>query len=175
MNAPMDGETVAQLAAGLQTAMRAEHQGYHFYRMAAGNTSDARGTDMFTQLAAEEQEHLAFLEKQYRSIIETGMPSAGATLGAPLALSGTSPIFSDRLRSRLSDAHYEMTALSVGIQLELDAVRVYTQLANDAAIPEVAAFYRELAEWERGHYDALLAQETTLKEAYWAGNGFAPF
>ncbi len=171
----MQGQSVEQLAGGLQAAMRAEHQGYHFYTMAMKTTEDEKGRDIFAQLAAEEKEHLAFLERQYKSIIETGQPSASASLGTPLNLTGPSPIFSDRIRARLSSAHFEMTALSVGIQLELDAVRVYSGFADDATDPAVEKFYRELAEWERGHYKALLAQEESLKEDYWSGNGFAPF
>ena len=171
----MQGQSVEQLAAGLQAAMRAEHQGYHFYTMAMKTTEDEKGRDIFSQLAEEEKEHLAFLRKQYKSIVETGLPNTTVDLGKPLDLSGASPIFSDRIRARLGSAHFEMTALSVGIQLELDAVRVYTRFADDAAVPAVEKFYRELAEWERGHYKALLAQEESLKEDYWSGNGFAPF
>jgi rubrerythrin len=171
----MHGQSVEQLAAGLQAAMRAEHQGFYFYTMAAKSTEDEKGREIFTQLAEEEKEHLAFLRKQYKAIVETGVPNTALALGTPLDLSGPSPIFSDRLRERLGDAHFEMTALAVGIQLELDAVRVYSGFADTATDPEVAKFYRELAAWEQGHYNALLAQETSLKEDYWSGNGFAPF
>jgi rubrerythrin len=171
----MQGQSVEQLAAGLQAAMRAEHQGYHFYTMAAKSTEDEKGREIFAQLAEEEKEHLAFLKKQYKSIVETGLPNATLDLGKPLELSGSNPIFSNRIRARLGDAHFEMTALAVGIQLELDAVRIYSGFADTAADPAVEKFYRELAAWEQGHYKALLAQETTLKEDYWSSNGFAPF
>jgi rubrerythrin len=171
----MAEQTTEQLAAGLQTAMRAEHQGYHFYSMAKETIADEKGREIFAQLAEEEKEHLAFLSQQFKSIVETGMPDGALTLGTPLNLSGDSPIFSNRIRSRIDTAHAEMTALSVGIQLELDAVKAYSELADKAGDAAVAAFYRELAEWERGHYNALLTQETSLKEDYWSGNGFAPF
>jgi rubrerythrin len=171
----MQGQSAEQVANGLQVAMRAEHQGFHFYTMAKESTSDEKGRDIFAQLAAEEREHLDFLRKQYKSIVETGMPNTNLDLGPPSQLEGQSPIFSNKIRTRLGLAHFEMTALAVGIQLELDAVKVYTKLADEATDPVVEKFYRELAEWERGHYNALLTQEEALKEEYWSANGFAPF
>jgi len=163
------------MAEGLLSAMRAEHEGHHFYRMAAQTTSDDKGQQIFERLAAEELDHFEFLRGQYRSVLETGKPDADLRLGPRSDLTGKSPIFSDRLRARLGEAHYEMTALAVGIQLELSAERFYSKAAAEAPDPGVAAFYRELAAWERGHYEALLAQQEDLKEDYWSASGFAPF
>ena len=36
---------------GLLSAMRAEHEGFHFYSMAARNTEDEKGREVFSQLA----------------------------------------------------------------------------------------------------------------------------
>jgi rubrerythrin len=164
-----------KMADGLLSAMRAEHEGHHFYRMAAQTTDDEKGKQVFERLAAEELDHFEFLKGQYQSVLETGKPNADLTLGPRSDLTGKSPIFSDELRARVGDAHYEMTALAVGIQLELTAERFYSGAAEEAPDPQVAAFYRELAAWEKGHYEALLAQQDDLKEDYWSASGFAPF
>lgn len=171
----MNETTASALAEGLLTAMRAEHEGHHFYSMAARNTDDPKGREVFQRLAAEELDHLEFLKAQHRAVIETGRPDADISLGPRSDITGSSPIFSDALRRRIATAHYEMVALSVGAQLELDAIRFYTEAAAAAADPVVQAFYKELAAWEHGHYEALNTQQEALKEEYWAGAGFAPF
>ena len=171
----MSDDAAKTMAEGLLSAMRAEHEGHHFYRMAAQTTADDKGKQVFERLAAEELDHFEFLKGQYKAVLETGKPDADLKLGPRSDLTGKSPIFSDKLRARVGDAHYEMTALAVGIQLELGAERFYTKAADEAPDPDVAAFYRELAAWEKGHYEALLAQQDDLKEDYWSAGGFAPF
>lgn len=164
-----------KVAQGLVRAIQAEREGQHFYLMAAKTCQDEKGRDVFTQLAGEEAEHAKFLKMQYVSLIETGKPDAGIKLGKGTELEGSSPIFSDKIRSRLKDAHFEMTALSVGAQLELDAQKYYSERAAETDDIVIKTFYFELAEWEGGHYRALLAQQDSLKEEYWSQNGFAPF
>ena len=160
---------------GLLSAMRAEHEGFHFYAMAARNTEDEKGREVFNKLADDEREHLEFLRRQYAALRENGVPDHEASLGEKLTLAGPSPIFSEGLKRRVKDAHFEMTALSIGIQLELDAVKHYKKLADDAEDEFVKKFFLELSEWESGHYQALLDQQETLKGDYWSANGFSPF
>jgi rubrerythrin len=160
---------------GLERAMRAEREGHYFYKMAAGATADPKGREVFARLADEESGHFEFLRAQHVSIAGSGAVDPAVRLGRAADLSGASPIFSPRLRERIQDAHYEMTALSVAVQLEQDAERHYRAEAAAAADPAVRAFLLELAAWEAGHYAALTAQQDELKEEYWAAGGFAPF
>ncbi|MDY0000073.1 MAG: ferritin family protein [Polyangia bacterium] len=160
---------------GLLVAMKAEAEGQHFYLMAASSTQDPQGQRVFMQLADEEQQHLRFLKTQAESVRESGRPRNDVELGQPMALVGSSPIFSKDIRARLGDAHFEMTALSVGIQLELSAERYYLKQSEGIEDETIRAFYGGLAAWEAGHYRALLAQQDFLKEEYWAASGFSPF
>ena len=160
---------------GLKTAIQAEGDGHVFYLMAAKTTEDEKGREVFLTLAEEEQNHLAFLKAQYKSLKETGVIDPNATMGPQLTLSGDSPIFSDSLKERIGDAHFEMTSLSVGIQLEKNSIVFYREQAEIAEDAGVKDFYRRLVNWERGHYEALLAQQEALKEDYWNESGFAPF
>lgn len=156
-------------------AMKAEFEGHHFYTMAAKACEDPKGKETFARLAAEELDHYEYLKGQIEAIRETGNVDGSLKLGARLDLVGASPIFSDSIRGRIADAHFEMTALAVGVQLEKDAEAYYRGAADEEDDPTLGAVYRELAEWEAGHYRALLAQQDNLKEEYWAGSGFAPF
>ncbi len=168
-------DVAKRLTAGLKKAIQAEVEGYHFYMMAASNTPDPKGRSVFTQLAEDEKLHANFLQSQYDAVQATGDVDKMIQLGSAPTFSGHNPIFSDKIRDRLGEAHYEMTALSVGIQLELGAQQFYRHEAEAAADPTVKAFYEELAKWEAGHYHALLAQQEDLQEDYWGKGRFSPF
>jgi rubrerythrin len=153
-------------------AIQAEIEGQHFYRMAASTTKDPRGREVFEMLAGDEEAHESFLRAHYESIIETGSPDATAKLGKP---TDPGPIFSTALRTRIKEAHFEMTALSIGIQLELTAQRFYRTAADETRDPLLKRTFRELADWEQGHMNALVRQQEDLKEDYWSAAGFSPF
>lgn len=160
---------------GLMQAIKGERDGYSFYMMASRGSDDPKGQEVFEQLAHEEMEHMHFLRQQYDSILRTGKPDLTIKLGSKTSLSDMSPIFSDQIKSRIQDAHIEMSALSIGIQLELDAMKFYKSQARAADDPDITNFYNELAEWESGHYHALLKQQEELREDYWSSGGFSPF
>ncbi|MFH1144780.1 MAG: ferritin family protein [Candidatus Eisenbacteria bacterium] len=164
-----------RMAAGLLKAMQAEREGQHFYRMASASTQDAQGRRIFGDLADDEREHEDFLKQHYESVLQTGKPDAAARLGPAREFAEHHPIFSEELRQRAATAHYEMTALSIGMQLELAAVNFYEGEAAAVSDATVKDFYRRLAAWERGHLTALQRQADELKEDYWNAAGFAPF
>jgi rubrerythrin len=160
---------------GLIQAMQAEREGHYFYKMAAASTEDAKGKEVFARLADDEIGHFEFLRAQHKALAETGRVDALVRLRDVPDLSGPSPIFSPRVRERIKDAHFEMTALAVAAQLERDAEAFYKREAEAVADPEVKRFYLDLSAWEATHYTALVAQQDELKEDYWAASGFAPF
>ncbi|MCX6833373.1 MAG: ferritin family protein [candidate division Zixibacteria bacterium] len=168
-------ESALGLADGLLKAMKAERDGNSFYLMAANSTSDPKGRQIFEVLAREELDHLQFLKEHYDSWVMTGKLSLTAKLHGRLDLAGPSPLFSDSFHMRIKEAHFEMSALSIGIQLELDAMAFYRTQSELTAEPEAKAFFAELASWEQGHYQALLRQQEELKDDYWLEAGFSPF
>jgi rubrerythrin len=170
----MDAAT-KRVAEGLQTAIRTETDGYHFYTMAANSVQDPKGREVFNHLAQEELSHLRFLKVQYQSFLDRGRPDEKARLGPRSQWAGENPIFSEKIHKRLGDAHFEMSALSIGIQLELGSEQFYRGESRAAEDATVKKFYNELADWESGHYHALLKQQESLKEEYWSQGGFAPF
>ena len=168
-------EATKHITDGLFRAIQAEGDGEHFYRMAAGSVADPKGKEVFEMLAREELDHQRFLKAQYKSFAEAGRPDASVKLGQKADLSGESPIFSSGLRARVHEAHFEMSALSIGIQLELNAMKFYQDQADAASDQAVRSFFTELAEWESGHYHALLRQQEALKEDYWSAADFSPY
>jgi rubrerythrin len=165
-------QTKEQLLAGLKEAIITEQTGVQFYTVAAANTTDAQGREVFGQLAREEAEHQQWLRRQYGHLVEdepweTWKPVHHADL------SGS--IFSAGLLARIGEAHWEMTALSVGLAVEEATVIRYRTLAQIADRPDVRQFFEELAKWEESHAEALSRQSNLLKESYWREARFAPF
>lgn len=159
----------------LLTAIRAERDGAHFYLMAAQTCEDPKGKEVFQQLAGEEVDHQRFLYAQYKALQETGHTDQGTKLKRKLDLMDESPIFSLKIKDRLNQAHFEMTALSIGIQLELSAMNFYKEAAAEAEDPQVNALFEELSDWESGHYHALLRQQELLIDDYRLNSSFSPF
>ena len=170
----MDDAT-AKMAEGLKQAIDAEVDGYHFYMMAANSTSDEKGKEVFDKLAHDEAEHANFLRAQYDSVMKTGKGDASVKLSAATTYEGDHPIFSEDLKARMKAPNYEMSAVSIGAQLELQAIQFYQEQA-DAAVDEIVrACFLELASWEKGHYDALTKQLDLLRGETWDRDSFSPF
>jgi rubrerythrin len=143
--------------------------------MAAASTEDPKGKQVFEALAAEEAEHQRFLQAHHAALLETGALDPKLRLAARQGLEGPSPIFSEQLRARVHEAHYEVSALAVGVQLEANAIAHYRQMADAAPSEDARALFEELVAWETVHYRALLRQQDELAHDYWAQAGFSPF
>ncbi len=162
------------LAQGLLEAIKSEVEGHHFYLMASRSTMDPQGREVFERLAREEMEHVRFLKAQYQSFLNADRPDANVRLTKSI-FSLTSPIFSENIKTRIHEAHYEMTAISIGIQLELSSIQFYRSQSQKIDNPEAKKFYEELAAWETTHYNMLLHQQDALKQDYWHQSEFSPF
>ena len=160
---------------GLKDAMMAERTGIEFYTMASQTTSDAKGREVFQLLAKEEQQHFEYLQETYGHLVNGEAIDLSHMFSVDSMLSGEGSIFSDSLKSRLNQAHFEMSALSVGLQLEQNAIKHYQSLADVAKDPKVKKFFLQLVEWEGHHAKAFINEMNSLKEDYWSQANFAPF
>ena len=78
------------------------------------------------------------------------------------------------IKDRIKECHFEVSVLTIGMKLELEAIRFYQSCAAKAESPEEKQFYQDLVEWETRHYDALEWELNNLKEEYWQANDFVP-
>ncbi len=159
---------------GLKIAIEAELTGHQFYKNAAKNTSDAMGKETFRQMAEEEMGHFNYLRHQYKSVLEKGEYDLSKKLVKKDRKHAENPIFSEEIKKRIKDSHFEVSALTIGMKLELDAVNYYRSCANKAQEKEVKQFYNELADWEQDHYIAFERALEMLKEDYFQANNFVP-
>jgi rubrerythrin len=169
----MDTQT-KEVLQGLKTAIEAELAGHEFYKNAAKNTHDPMGKETFQRMAEEEMEHFNYLRHQYRSVMEKGGYDPAKKLIKKQIKYAENPIFSDDFRARIKDSHFEVSALTIGMKLELDAMTFYRTCAQKTRDESAKQFYTELAEWEKDHYLAFERQLELLKEEYFRANNFVP-
>jgi rubrerythrin len=163
-----------EILQGLKTAIEAELTGHEFYKNAAKTTGDPVGKETFSRMAEEEIGHFNYLRYQYKSVLKKGEYDFTKKLLKKDYKYAESPIFSDEIKRRIKDSHFEVSALTIGMKLELDAMRFYRSCAEKADHEDVKKFYTELADWEKDHYHAFEQQLDMLKEDYFQANNFVP-
>jgi rubrerythrin len=163
-----------EILKGLKTAMEAELTGHEFYKNAAKSTDDPVGKETFSRMAKEEMNHFNYLRHQYASVLEKGDYDLSKELDPHSHPHAENPIFSDEIKRRIKDSHFEISALTIGMKLELEAMTFYRSCAEKAAHNEVKQFFNELSEWEKDHYRAFENQLEILKEDYFQANNFVP-
>lgn len=159
---------------GLKTAMKAELTGYNFYKNAAKNLDDERAKEAMSEMAEDEMSHFNYLRHQYKAIFETSNYDFSKKLIGDSRSKEENPIFSEVIKSRVKDCHYEVSVLTIGMKLEQDAIHYYQECAKKAESEEAKTFYQTLATWEQRHYDAFDQALNSLKEEYWQANNFVP-
>ena len=161
----------------VQNAIRVENDGYQFYRLAEEKTKDAKGKEVFASLAKDETNHMQILKSLYQSIKEKGEFHFDEIKDMKhiLAATSESPIFSPEFKQRLDQAHFEMTALSIGILLEKNSIEFYKKAAQESKDKDVKMLFSYLAEWEGEHLRALVSQQKLLQQDYWTEARFYPF
>ena len=163
-----------ELLNSLRQAMLSERDGYQFYSMAAGQAEDPDAARMFSHLAEEEMRHFSALQQKYQSLLDTDTWDPDKTWDVPGQPEDPGRIFSDDFVRRIRGRHLEMAALSIGILLEKQSFEFYERQAEASEQVSVQDFFRQLANWEDGHYRMLLREDEALKEEYWSENRFEP-
>ncbi len=163
-----------EILEGLKTAMEAELTGHTFYKNAAENTNNPGGKKTFSRMADEEMGHFKYLRHQYKSVLQSGQYDRKEKLTKKGFQHAGRRIFSDEIKERIKESHFEVAALTIGMKLEMEAMKYYRSCAEKADLPEAKTFFTELAEWEEDHYRAFEEQLDRLKERYFAENRFYP-
>lgn len=168
------GNGKEEILNGLKVAMEAELTGHAFYKNASESTSDPMGKETFSHMAEEEMGHFKYLKYQYGSVLEKGKYDFSKKLLKKDLKHSDNPIFSDEIKGRIKDAHFEVSALTIGMKLELDAMSFYRTCAEKSEDKDAKEFFKELADWEEDHYLAFEKNLNLLKEDYFAINNFVP-
>ena len=125
----------------ISTAIDREVEAYTFYRGIADKVKDASLKKLFAELAGEEKQHREFLQGVLTKDIskmkfdESHDYKVADTVPSPALTADLKPI----------------DGLVLAIKKELEAMQMYTQLANLAKDTETQLLFSQLANMERGH------------------------
>lgn len=158
----------------LKEAILLERRGKAFYTTAARQTQSEAARKIFEMMAAEEDEHIEFLSKQFahydlhKEFMKTDHTVVEDDATVML-------ILSEEIKSQVNAAGFEAAAISAAMDFETRAVQIYSDRAASATDPNEKDMYQMLADWEKGHHYWLHKINEDLKEQVWYDNNFWPF
>ncbi|UCB46709.1 MAG: ferritin family protein [Spirochaetota bacterium] len=156
-------------------AMKSEIEGRELYKVASERSEDPKAKEVFSYLSKEEDSHYHALRELYGSYVNDEKIVLKTLPRLARFEDAESPIFSRDFKNRLAGKHFEMSALSIAIKLEYDAIRFYKGMAESTDDKNLREFFLELSNWEQTHYDALNKEISFLQDEYFEKNNFAPF
>lgn len=145
----------------LRIAIATERSGLEFYRRAARLTKDARGRQVFRNLAEEEKEHLATLEARYAELLEQDprLESHPTFLFFKGAANGLFAAGAEELSRGVDDR----AALRIGIRCERGSHRFFKRYGERFEDSEGKRIFLEFAEEEREHLELLMREYRALR------------
>jgi rubrerythrin len=159
----------------LKKAYQIEVDGYTFYSMAAEKSDRPAVQELFDKLASDEVQHKAFITSVMGSYEDKGIEAFNIRRRDPDLKAFTDTIYTADFKAKADQAEFEMGVLSVGMTLESRAIQYFSGAAEHATENEVRDFYQFLADWEKGHLEALQKLYGGVRESAWAEGGFSPF
>ncbi len=156
-------------------AYQIEVDGYTFYSMTAERAEKSAVQELFGKLASDEVQHQAFLKSIATHYDEKGIGAFRFEARAPDVRAITSQVFTGKFREQAAGAEFEIAVLSIGMTLESNAIKYFSQAAGQAAEQEVKTFYQFLADWETQHYESLQNLFTMVRADHMADAGFSPY
>jgi len=158
----------------LKEAILLERRGKAFYTTAARQTESEAARKIFEMMAAEEEEHINFLSRQF-AYYEKNKAFLKVDDVADIDDTTVMEILSEKIKTQVNAAGYEAAAISAAIDFETRAIRIYSERAGSATDPNEKKMYQMLADWEKGHHFWLHKINDDLKEQVWYDNNFWPF
>jgi rubrerythrin len=159
----------------LQKAYQIETDGYTFYSMIADRTDKDAVREIFGKLARDEVQHKAFLKEIAAGYDDQGAAAFAVPRGDLSARAFADRVLTDRFKEQARHATFEVSALSIGLALETNAMALFNRQAEECTEKEIRDFYRFLADWERQHYDALKDLFQDVRRELFSEGGFDPF
>ncbi len=159
-------EISQQIKDAIKGAIVLEINGRKFFNHAADITEHESGKKMFQFLAGEESRHLEIFGKLFSKILggEGWKDYVGES-----DLAGEAPLVEKlKLRMKERTGKVETEALSIGMQLESEAIKYFNEAAGNTDDPVAKKIFMEISEEEKFHYDLLQAQhDSVTKSGFW--------
>ena len=155
----------------LRKAFQVEVDGFTFYSMALEAATKPAVRKLFERLARDETEHKAYIMAVMKRYEEHGASSFQFDPRDPDLAEFSSEIFTDSFKEQTLGEVSELGALSIGIQLESNAVTFFDTAAREASDPQISGFYRFLADWEGLHLRTLQQLYDSIRKDSWPTRG----
>jgi rubrerythrin len=155
----------------LRKAFQVEVDGFTFYSMTAERATKPAVRQLFERLARDETEHKAYIMAVMKRYEEHGARSFQLDPRDPDLGEFSSQIFTDSFKEQAQGEVSELGALSIGVQLESNAVAFFDTAAREASDPQISGFYRFLADWEGMHLRTLQQLYDSIRVDPWPGEG----
>ena len=159
-------EMSKQVENAIKEAICLEVNGRNFFNHAAEITHNELGKKMFHKLAAEETKHIQAFSKLFSEILKE---TDWKKFVRDEELKGESSLI-EKLKERMKGAEgkSETQALSIGMELEENAIRFFQKAAEEVADPVAKEIFLSISEEEKFHYDLLQAQHDSLTNSgFW--------
>ena len=142
----------------LTQALKLERDGRAFYLQAAKWSADAETMSMFKRLAADEENHYAYLDRQRKALQEGNPWQEIPELDKVPTQDAGVPIFPKGLKalSQLPENPSLEDALLYGLGAESRSCDLYSRSARQCADPQGRAMFEKLVALEREHFDLLM-------------------
>ncbi|MGB7063102.1 MAG: ferritin family protein [Candidatus Zixiibacteriota bacterium] len=159
-------EISGQVVNVIKEAIKLEINGRGFFNHATEVTHNELGKKMFRKLAQDETEHLDSFGNLFTAL--TG-GEEWRKLVDPDEVKGDSNLI-DELNSRMKKGERasELEAISIGMELERNAVDFFEKSAREATDPKAREILEKICEEEKFHYELLQAQYDSVNNSgFW--------
>ncbi len=148
----------------LETVIRVETQGLEFYLAAARRTKDPGGRAMFYKIAAQEQEHLKRLKREYNKLLRENPELKQEPIFLHINVEEMAHVFPsvEEVKRLVPEDTDELRALLIAIEAErvsLEVFQGYTCKLKEAHI------FASFSTGEREHLEALQGELARLSAA----------
>jgi len=133
----------------ISLAIDREVEAYSFYRGVSDKVKDANLKKLFNELAGEETKHREFLQ----GVLAKGTSHMNFNPHADYKVADALPT------PKLTPEMKPLEGIVIAIKKELEAMQMYTQLANASTDNDQKKMFKELALMEQGH-------KTRLEDIY---------
>jgi rubrerythrin len=125
-------------------------------------------------MADEEVKHVKILAYQFKAYQESNqfLPGDCNEKGGEVL---ASKVITADFKKEISAADYEAAAISAAMSMEENAIKLYSERAEETNDPNEKTLYKWLAEWEAQHLQFLSEIDKELREEIWHDNSFWPF
>ena len=157
-----------QVLTVIKEAIKLEINGRAFFNHAAEVTHNELGKKMFKKLAQDENRHLDAFGELFSQVM------GGEDWKKQVEqeeLKGDSPLIQGlnaRMKKQKEEKAGELEAISIGMDLERNAVNYFEKSASETTDPQAKQIFEKICEEERLHYNLLQAQyDSVTNSGFW--------